>query len=119
MNTDTVQREVVDALASTEGTFQRRRRRANGRRSTDMPIVGWSTVQLAYWIGMSKDFVIGEIQAREIKATMFGVEYRIHSTEVKRYLLAKGWPLPSWMPQSDDTADRAVTTVTEAYPLPR
>ena len=117
MNADTVQTEVADALADTERTFQRRRTRATGRRSTDIPIVGWSTVQLAYWIGMSKDFVIGEIQAREIKATMFGVEYRIHATEVKRYLLAKGWPLPSWMPQSDDTADTVVTTVTETCPL--
>jgi hypothetical protein len=69
--------------------------RPGGRRSTDPPTgKGWSTGQLAHHIGMSGKFVRGEIEAKEIIASRFGSEWRIAAAEVRRYLLAKGYPLP-------------------------
>jgi excisionase family DNA binding protein len=70
--------------------------RPGGRRAVDRPTGNaWTTGQLAYHIGMSPGFVLAEIKAREILASQFGREYRIARTEVQRYLLAKGFPLPA------------------------
>jgi excisionase family DNA binding protein len=69
--------------------------RAGGRRAVDEPMgPAWTIGQLAYQIGMSNDFVISEIRAHEIVASKFGREWRIASSEVRRYLLAKQFPLP-------------------------
>ena len=69
--------------------------RQGGRRSTDAPSGNaWTTSQLANYIGMSRDFVIGEIDAGELVASKFGREYRIHREEIIRYLTVKRFPLP-------------------------
>lgn len=69
--------------------------RSGGRRASDRPTGnGWSTGQLAHHIGMSGAFVRGEIESGEIVASRFGSEWRIAAAEVRRYLLAKGYPLP-------------------------
>ena len=67
--------------------------RAGGRRASDQQ-VPWTTTQLAAWIGMSADFVLREIYARELVASQFGREYRIPVAEVKRYLQVKAFPVP-------------------------
>lgn len=67
--------------------------RVNGRRASDPQ--GWSTERLAGAIGMSSDFVLGEIKAGELRASLFGRVYRIHVDEVRRYVQAKGWPPPA------------------------
>jgi hypothetical protein len=68
---------------------------AGGRRATDQPSGnGWSTGQLGHHIGMSGNFVRSEIESGELVASRFGSEWRIAAAEVKRYLLAKGFPLP-------------------------
>lgn len=89
-------------------TNRRKGGRRGGRRALDAVILGWSTWQLAHWTGMSTDFMLEEIRAGELTASMFGAEYRIHWTEVRRYLDAKGWPRPAWMTDTADTADLAV-----------
>lgn len=43
---------------------------------------------------MSRGFVLQEIKSHEIAASQFGREYRIAKLEVRRYLTAKGFPLP-------------------------
>jgi excisionase family DNA binding protein len=58
----------------------------------------WTPAQLAIHIGMSSGFVLAEIRAKELAASQFGREWRIHEREVHRYCAAKGWPLPT----SDD-----------------
>lgn len=68
-----------------------------GRRSIDKPANAWSTGQMAWCIGMSSGFVLKEIMAGELQASIFGGEYRIHIGEVQRYLTAKGFPVPTWM----------------------
>lgn len=69
--------------------------RQGGRRCTDAPTGNaWTTSQLAYHIGMSRDFILGEIDAGEIVASRFGREYRIARAEVVRYLTVKRFPLP-------------------------
>lgn len=65
-----------------------------GRRPGDA-LNAWSTGQLAQCIGMSTDFVVGEIRAGELGASKFGREYRIAVAEVRRYLISKGFPLPA------------------------
>lgn len=92
--------EQADALVKdVERQVSERKRtgRPAGRRTIDKPAHAWSTAQLADWIGMSSGFVLTEINAGEIKASNFGGSYRIHTTEVRRYLESKGFPTPSWM----------------------
>lgn len=77
------------------GDDRRAAHRAGGRRSVDEPTgPAWTIGQLAYQIGMSNDFVISEIRANELVASKFGREWRIAAAEVRRYLLAKQFPLP-------------------------
>jgi excisionase family DNA binding protein len=69
--------------------------RRGGRRATDTQTgSAWTTGQLAFYIGMSRGFVLGEIRGGEIIASQFGREYRIAAAEVKRYLSDKRFPLP-------------------------
>lgn len=70
--------------------------RPGGKRASDPPSTtfGWSTQQLANHLGMSRQFVILEINARAIIASRFGREYRIASSEVRRYCEARGYPVP-------------------------
>lgn len=75
----------------------RRHGRSGGRRTVDQPANAWSTAQLAYWIGMSPGFILGEVKTGELKASSFGGSYRIHASEVRRYLETKGFPVPAWM----------------------
>lgn len=49
---------------------------------------------LAQWTGMTPRFFRNEIAAGELRASKFGVEWRIPNAEARRYLLDKGWPLP-------------------------
>ena len=86
--------ETVSA-DSRESSDRRTGTRRGGRRATDTPTgPAWTTGQLAYHIGMSQGFVLGEIKAKEIIASQFGREYRIAAAEVRRYLESKGFPLP-------------------------
>jgi len=74
--------------------------RPGGRRSTDPPVGnGWSTGQLAFHIGMSRKFVLEEIHAKAISASQFGREYRIPSSEVRRYCESHGFPVPESLRQ--------------------
>ena len=66
----------------------------------NQPVTAWSPSQLADYIGMSYDFVLGEIAAGELKASRFGVAWRIHSDDVRRYLDGKGFPVPAWLIQA-------------------
>lgn len=68
-----------------------------GRRAMDRPANAWSTGQMAYCVGMTTWFVVREIEAGEIKGVRIGREYRIPIVEVRRYLQAKGFPVPAWM----------------------
>ncbi len=94
--------DAATVLEKADRRVSRDRRggRPGGRRSIDRPINAWSTGQLAYHIGMRSEFVLTEIRAGQIKASMFGHEYRIHSDEVRRYLESKGFPVPQWMCES-------------------
>lgn len=65
--------------------------------SEPSPITAWTPNQVAMYIGMSYDFVLGEISAGELKASRFGAHWRIHSSEVWRYLAGKGFPVPAWL----------------------
>lgn len=71
------------------------RRRRDEPVSVDRRRQAWTTGQLAEHIGMSASFVLAEIRGKELTASQFGREYRIHADEVRRYLVAKGWPLPA------------------------
>lgn len=68
-----------------------------GRRSVDVPANAWSTGQMAFWVGMRTETILREIEAGELRASMFGREYRIHVAEVRRYLISKDFPMPDWM----------------------
>lgn len=97
--------EATGALAEAEATIRRagqgdRRRTA---RVIHEPVNAWSTGQLAYVIGMTSWFVHKEIASGEVRASKFGGEYRIHVDEVRRYLTAKGFPLPLWMRESAES----------------
>lgn len=84
--------EPLDSRVSND---RRTGPRRGGRRASDRPSgPAWTTGQLAYHIGMSQGFVLGEIKAKEITASQFGREYRIAAAEVRRYLDSKGFPLP-------------------------
>lgn len=87
-------------LADAERRKQERRgpgRPPTGRRAMDRPANAWSTGQMAYCLGMTTWFVAHEIETGELKASRIGREYRIHYTEVRRYLQAKDFPVPAWM----------------------
>ena len=91
-----------DAVHVTCVVERRRVGRPNGRRAIDQcsinkPANAWSTAQMAFCIGMSAGFVQSEIICGELKASLFGGSYRIAATEVRRYLEAKGFPVPPWM----------------------
>lgn len=96
-------RAIADADAVLEHAERRKaERRAGGRpptgrRSVDVPANAWSTGQMAFWVGMRTETILREIEAGELRASMFGREYRIHVGEVRRYLLAKDFPMPEWM----------------------
>jgi excisionase family DNA binding protein len=69
---------------------------SNGARAIDQPSeTAWSPTQVAYYIGMSADFVRSEIRAGDIKASMFGREWRIATVEVIKYLDARQFPPPT------------------------
>lgn len=88
------------ALEQADRRVQERRstgRPRTGRRSIDRPANAWSTGQMAFHVGMTSWFIVREIEAGELKASRIGREYRIHVAEVRRYLEAKGFPLPEWM----------------------
>lgn len=91
----------ADAVLEQADRRQAERRKSGrppaGRRSVDVPANAWSTGQMAYWIGMTTETILCEINTGELHAAMFGREYRIHIEEVRRYLTAKGFPLPTWM----------------------
>jgi excisionase family DNA binding protein len=72
----------------------RRHEPRGGRRAGERQVDAWSTGTMADCIGMSSDFVRREIEAGELKASRFGREYRIQVDEVRRYLLAKQFPIP-------------------------
>lgn len=54
----------------------------------------WTPALLAAEIGMSTNFIRGEITDGEIKAVKIGREYRIPVREVARYCKQLGWPVP-------------------------
>lgn len=83
--------------AERRKTERRIGRPPGGRRAVDQPVNAWSTGQMAYFIGMSSGFVVSEIKAGELRASIFGGEYRIAIVEVRRYLKEKNFPLPQWM----------------------
>ena len=96
-------REIAAADAVLEKADRRKAERRTGgrppagRRSVDVPANAWSTGQMAYWVGMRSETILREIEAGQLRASMFGCEYRIHVGEVRRYLQSKGFPLPEWM----------------------
>lgn len=91
----THQRTTIDRRL--EPVDRRRPGRPGGRRAVDHPANAWAISQLAFWIGMSHGFVRREIEAGELRASLFGAEFRIHRDEVKRYCEAKQFPVPDWM----------------------
>lgn len=84
-------------MSDTDTRRQHDRRIAprGGRRESDR---AWSTGRLARCIGMSGNFVLDEIKGGEITAARFGREYRIPVEEVRRYLTARGFPIPADLP---------------------
>lgn len=99
--------DATHALAEADAVLEQADRRVaerrrpgrppGGRRAIDKPANAWSTGQLAWCIGMSSGFVLKEIAAGELQASVFGSEHRIHISEVQRYLASKGFPVPAWM----------------------
>jgi excisionase family DNA binding protein len=77
-----------------------------GRPVMITPAKAWSPRQLADAIGMSKNFVLSEIHAGEIKALKFGNRFRIRAEEVAKYLLRRSFPSPD-NPAKDDHQDSA------------
>lgn len=59
------------------------------RHPPDAPGEAWTPSQLAFYIGMSVDFVTAEIRAGELPASKFGREWRIYKADVLAYLSAK------------------------------
>jgi excisionase family DNA binding protein len=102
--------EQVDAEQHAAEQTLARAGRPRRNRILREPVNAWSTGQLAHVIGMSAWFVSREIQAGELKASRFGTEYRIHVDEVRRYLVAKQWPLPHWMRESAVSVESSADT---------
>jgi hypothetical protein len=65
-----------------------------GRRATDYSL---PLSVLANITGQSSDFLIREIEAKELRAVKFGREWRVPTIWGCRYLQDKGWPLPPWL----------------------